>query len=115
MHVDVLNEIDRSLRHFKTSFQRQTGHSVEPPRVELVVSKAHRSKIVHHVGEQQNIGEKIQIVIIAERELPISFLRRKRVPHCARMCVVLVADAAGLQAGVERFFRWQLRLLEPFK
>ena len=44
MHVDVLNEIGRSLRHSKTSFQRQTGHSVEPPRIEPVVSKAHRSQ-----------------------------------------------------------------------
>ena len=42
MHVDVLNEIDRSRRHSKTSFPRQTGHSVEPPRIEPVVSKAHR-------------------------------------------------------------------------
>ena len=59
------------------------------------------AELFEDVGEQQNVGEEVEIVVLHEDR------HTERGPHVLGVCVVDIADVRVGQTAVEGGLRWQ--------
>ena len=67
VHVDVREQFQLHVGHLQHGFPAQARRGVVVRWVETVIRHAGGAELLEDVGEQQDVGEQIEIVVVGER------------------------------------------------
>ena len=100
VHVDVREQFQLHLGDLQHGAPAETRCVVVVHRVETIMHHAGGAELFKDVGDQQNVGEEVEIVVLHEQR------HTERGPHVLGVGVVDIAGVRVGEAAVEGGLQW---------